>query len=162
MEYWNHYAFSIIGCAVICGAIQIFLDDPRQKKLFQLMSGTVLVIVVLRPLSSVDLHPILEAEWIKAPPADSVVEMGKDLARKEQEQYIKEACEAYILEKAEDLGMSISAEIGLDKDLVPAFAKIVTESEAEMQDALELVLEADLGITKENQIWIWNQENSSS
>ena len=56
----------------------------------------------------------------------------------------------------------ITTEVYLDDQMRPFRAEMYGRVDTELQSELEAVLENDLGITKENQLWIWNQENDNS
>ena len=90
------------------------------------------------------------------------VDLGKQVAQKEQERCIKEACESYISNKAKEMGRMITSEVYLDDQMRPYRAQMYGQVDTELQSELEGVLEKDLGITKENQLWIWNQEKGNS
>lgn len=84
------------------------------------------------------------------------------MAEEARAEYIKTSCEAYILDKAKDLGVEIRAIFSLNGDLIPETAEISGTGGIREQKRLQKILMMDLGIPKENQIWIWNQESNSS
>jgi hypothetical protein len=126
-----------------------------------LISGTVFAVVILAPLSSVNLMDFQDFKEESLSP-ELYVDLGKDTARKAYELRIKEACESYISNKANELGLTVLTEVHLSKTMEPDFVKIYGHAEAECQDQLEIILEDDLGITKENQVWMWNPGEKSS
>lgn len=160
MAWWKEYILSIIGCVFFCGIIGHLVSDLRHKKVVQLVSGTLLTITVLGPLSSVDISDYMDFE-IEAFSPEQYVDMGKQAAWNAQEQCIKETCESYISSKANELGMMVSSEVHLNEMMEPAIVRIHGQSDSTGQHALEVILEEDLGITKENQVWIWNQEKDN-
>jgi hypothetical protein len=101
----------------------------------------------------------LDVDWKEA---DFYIAAGEELAFLEQERCIKTYCETYILEKAKALDAEITVEILLNEEQVPCFAEIQYGADSGIQYELQRILETDLGISKENQKWIRNQENSSS
>ena len=60
------------------------------------------------------------------------------------------------------MGRMITSEVYLDDQMRPYRAQMYGQVDTELQSELEGVLEKDLGITKENQLWIWNQEKGNS
>ena len=161
MAWWKEYALSIIICALFCGIITHVVSDLRFKKLIRLVCGTFLAVTVLGPLSSVEIADpyIFDAEAFSP---ETYVEMGKQAALNVQAQCIKDACESYISNKANDFGAVVTAEVFLDEKLKPYFAEIYSHSDSDQQSTVQQILEEDLGITKENQVWIWNQEEEES
>jgi len=117
---------------------------------------------VLYPVSGMNLSDLPDFLQDYRYSAQDYVHMGEAIAQTEQERYIKDACAAYISNKADVLGAKVTAEIYLDEELLPVYAEILGRSGREAEAELALMLETDLGITKENQVWTWNQEDNSS
>ena len=66
---------------------------------------------------------------------------------------IKSTCEAYILNKATELGADIHVSVSVNSQHIPFAARIMGEVTSDVRKQLEQILETDLGITKENQSW---------
>ena len=68
---------------------------------------------------------------------------------------IKEKTEAYILEKAESLGLDISVEINFGEadSMVPTEVRISGPVSPYAKDQLSKTISTDLGIPEERQIW---------
>ena len=130
--------------------------------MIRLISGVTLCIAVLQPVTGMRIDKILKKEQFFPHSADPYLAMGEAAAREAQAQYIKEACEAYISSKAETLGAPLTVQVHLGETMVPIYAEIQGTADASVQEQLTLILEKELEITKENQLWIWNQENNSS
>lgn len=162
MSDWKQYALSVILCALGCGIITNLTGDSRRKNILRLICGTVLGISILHPLTEIKISRFPGMENDNQDAAASYIAIGESTAREAREQYIKEAFEAYISSKAETLGASLTVEVLLDENMVPAFAELSGTGDASAQAQLAAILETDLQITKENQLWIWNQENNSS
>lgn len=162
MDSWKSYLYSIIVCVFVCGILSRVISDGRRNALLRLISGTVLAVVLLQPLSGIRLEELLHVPVQNRQAADGYIAEGQQIASQAQERIIEELCEAYILEKAKALGMNITVEISLDQDGCPVFAEMYGEAHPDAQLQLREILTEDLGIPKENQQWIWNQESSSS
>lgn len=160
MAWWKEYVLTIIGCVYFCGIIGHLVTDLRHKRVVQLVSGTFLAITVLGPLSTVDISTYMDFE-IEAFSPEQYVDIGKQAARNAQEQCIRETCESYISSKATELGMSVLPEVHLNEMMEPFIVRIYGQSDSMRQQELEMILEEDLGVTKENQVWIWNQVKDS-
>ena len=161
MVWWKEYILSIIGCVLFCGILSNLISDLRSQKLIRLISGTLLSIVILGQLPSIDITDSFRFEMEQFSP-EEYIDLGKQAAQKEQERCIKEACKSYISNKANEQGRMITTEVYLDDQMRPFRAEMYGRVDPELQSELEAVLENDLGITKENQLWIWNQENDNS
>lgn len=164
MIAWKGYTISIIVGALFCGIISDLVSDSRRKKLIHLISGTVLTVTVLGPVSRIEIQEFGFDDFMGGHKkiAQDYVAIGEGVAQMEKERYIKEAFAAYICNKASALGADVTAEIYLDEELRPIRAEIIGHSAPELETELAHMLELNLGITKENQVWIWSQEDKSS
>lgn len=159
--WWKEYVLSIIACVLICGVITQFSFDSRHKKLIQLVCGTLLALILMSPMLSVDIADTLDLNLDGFSP-EEYIDMGRREAEAAQKACIKEACESYISSRANDFGLIITASVHLDANMQPVTAQIYVQSDSDQTEKLKQILEEDLGITKENQSWIWNQEKDSS
>lgn len=161
MISWEQYALSVIGCVLLSECIIYLSDNLHYEKIIRLVCGALLTITVLEPIISLDGFDFknFDTEQFHS---EEFVNAGKMAARHTQELYIKEACESYILSVASEIGEQITAEISIDENLHPSAVRICGKLELQQQKELEQILEKDLGITKENHLWIWSQEKDSS
>ena len=162
MMFWKQYFLSILICSLICGIVSQLVTQAPKKKMMQLLSGIVLALSVLTPLTKgnfADSLCIPDWDWNGA---DFYTAEGKKIAAAEKERYIKAFCEAYILDKAKSFGTEVTVCVSLDEMLIPIFAEVHYDGSIEDQTQLQNSIATDLGIPKENQTWIWNQQNSNS
>lgn len=159
---WEQYLLSILICTLTCGIISQILMDTKRKKLVRMICGIVIGIAIFYPLTKVNLEKYMyfpDADWKDS---DFYISAGEKLSLTEQEKCIKTYCETYILDKAKELDAEIAVEIVLNEEKLPCFAQIQYGTDSKIQNELQRILETELGISKENQKWIRNQENSSS
>ena len=163
MDSWKQYACSVILCAFSCNLLTRLVSDDKKKRLLNLVSGIFLVLTIVKPFCGLDLSAILSfSEWERSLLVDSCISDGRQAAEAARSVRIKELCEAYILDKAEALDAQIQVQVDLDHALIPESVTVTGISDPYIQKELQKFLIDDLGISKENQRWIWNQENSSS
>lgn len=162
MENFKSYIISIIICALSCRIVSQIVSNTRRKALMHFVSGTLLAIFILRPLSHIDPEALWEVPELDQFSAAYYITEGEKAAIEAQEKSIKDACETYILDKATTLGAKITVHFSLNEELMPLFAEISSDANPDVQMQLENILMTDLGIPKENQKWIWNQESSNS
>lgn len=155
------YIYSILVCALDCGILASLISSSKRKKLIHLISGTVLAISILRPLSQIDPDFSLDILLSVPSSTDYYISEGKEAALDAKKESIEEACTAYILNRAQTLGTEISVHFFLNEDLIPYLVEIQGNVDSDAQMQLENILSTDLGIPKENQKWIWQQEDSS-
>jgi hypothetical protein len=162
MSSWKQSILTFLVCSLTCGILSQIVSDTGKTKLIQFISGTFLAVTVLSGFARIDPADFHLISAGNRNPADAYIAMGKQAAAEEQKIRITADCEAYILDKAKELGAEVTAKVSLDELLVPVFVEITCESDRNLQPDLQKILTMDLGIPKENQQWIWNQENNSS
>lgn len=159
---WKQYLLSVLICTLICGVVSQILVDTKRKQLVQMICGIVIAISIFYPLTKVKLEKYMQFSDMDWNEADYYVSAGEKLSFTEREKCIQSTCETYILDKAKQLDTEIEVEIILNEEKVPCFAEIHYAGDSKIQSELQTILETDLGISKENQKWIRNQENNSS
>ena len=122
-----------------------------------------LTVSLLQPLSELDFSS-LSAHWLQPQDqsGEAIAALGKEASQNLLASRIKQEAEAYILDKAASLDASVTAEVILsDGDIpVPTEIILVGSVDAAVKTRLEQIILQDLGIAKENQLWI--QESSGN
>ena len=162
MNSWKAYLLAVISCGLICGVLLQLVSDSHTKKLLQMICGVVAGISLLGPLSGIRLQDWYQADFPTMVSGHAYIAEGEKTALEAQERIITESCEAYIENRAKALGADVQVNVRLNRDQIPDLAEIRGNPGPEIQMQLQEILSEDLGIPKENQTWIWNQENSSS
>lgn len=156
MDALRQYIISVVAASVLCGILTGILHNGTAKELIKLLCGAFLAITLLRPvldLKKIDLSDLLLS---CVPDASQTVALGESHSREALCGIIKAETEAYILDKAEELGLSLEVEVALsDGDTpVPASVRLSGDAAPAARQQLETVLTKELGIQKENQLWI--------
>lgn len=159
---WRVWAYSVITCALSCSIVSQLVSDGKEKDILRLLCGILLAISILCPFTRVNPEELLKLSKWDLTEGEAYIAEGEKMAAQEKMDSIKTACETYILNKARTLGAEIQADISLDEWGIPVFAELQGKADANVRLQLETVLTTDLGIPKESQKWIWNQENNSS
>lgn len=152
----KEYIFTVLTAAVICGCITFFFGKKKTYgKLISMLCGLFMVITVISPWTNMDFSNVFSF-------ADSINTDGTNIARSGQENaynalsaIIIDACEAYILEEAKNLGADIQITVTLSEDEYPVPQKIAIEGNVSpyAKAKLTTMIEGDVGIPKERQIW---------
>lgn len=147
---------------VVCAAIIVTLGEciaPEggAKRICRLAGGLVLLLVAISPLIRMDeeqLHGITEGYRVDSE------EYSEALASQQEYLYeaiIAENTAAYILDKAEELGMSCQIEVTIlrDENGVPYPGSVTVEGgwTQSQRAALSQILETDLGIAISEQLF---------
>lgn len=159
---WTAWAYSVIACALACSIVSQIGTSSKRKEILRLLCGIVLAISILYPFTRVNPEDLLQfSQWDPAG-AEAYIAEGEKIAAQARMDSIKASCETYILDRAKDLEADIRVDISLDDEGIPVFAELHGEPDADVQSRLQTIITAELGIPKENQKWIWKQENNSS
>lgn len=159
---WTAWAYSVIACALACSIVSQIDSGSKRKEILRLLCGIVLGISILYPFTKVNPEDLLQfSQWDPAG-AEAYIAEGEKMAAQARMDSIKASCETYILNRARDLGADIQAEISLNDEGIPVFAELHGEPDSDTQCRMQAIITAELGIPKENQKWIWKQENNSS
>lgn len=161
MSGWKQYLYSVIVSALACGIVTRMVQDPKRKELIRLVCGMVLMITILRPLSGIRPDILFQMAPEARNAASFYVTEGARAASEARAECIKASCEAYILDKAKQLGVAVEADISLDEALIPVFAEMIVQTDDPALQQLESILTTDLGIPKEHQKWIRKPESNS-
>lgn len=155
MEAIREYLLSVTMAAIVCAIAKRLLDRKgTPAAMGKLLTGLFMTVTVLAPLAGVSLGPIGDMTADFRQHAQRAVEEGEKYAADALRQGITERTQAYILDKAEDIGANICVEVILSEDLypVPSQVKISGDISPIARNKLKGILK-ELGISEENQIW---------
>lgn len=155
MEALGRYLVSVSSICLFCGILQSFFTANWMKKLGKLLSGILVTMAVLAPLPKLSLPEMPElSTWEDE--SQQAVAWGEEYRADQLAQSIKEETQAYILDKAGELGMQVSVEVSFQDADVPAPKSCIIKGKYTHQQklAMEQILFLDLGIAKEDQAWI--------
>lgn len=87
--------------------------------------------------------------------AESFVEEGQLAASIEKSLIITQETESYILDKASSLGISVEVQVNLSDtdEQIPSSVILTGDASPYAKQRLQQMIEEDLGISEENQLW---------
>ena len=150
------YILSIIATAILCAIIKAFIGEKSATgKIAGLLCGIVMAITVVKPLKDIKFYNIPSYLHSISADADRYIQDGTNAAEKSVAGIIKAQTEAYILDKADRMGLDISVEVELDgkNGSVPVGVIITGKLSPYAKEVLGSYLQDDLGIAKEKQQW---------
>ncbi len=153
MEGLRQYAVSVIAAALICGILTSFPAGTTAKTFLRMLCGVFMTITVLTPLVRIDLSKLNEITKAYYTDAAATVSLGENMAMDALQEVIKQKAETYIMDKAGRLNASLSVEVVVGEDHIPKEVYLEGKISPYVKSQLERILESDLGITKERQIW---------
>lgn len=153
----KQYFLSICAAALLCYLWQALTPDGAGKKRSWLIGSLILVLVILSPLIALDADDLFESFTDYEAETDDLQKEAADQTRSAMETIISERCTEYILEQAEkfeNVSLQISFTFALQNGLpTPVGVQITGRCTAHTQQLLQQILEDDLGIPMERQVW---------
>lgn len=155
MESLKSYIMELVIVAITCGIVCGIVKEGSAQKVLKLVCGIFLTVTMLRPLAGATLDHLMDIPESFTDDAARAVSSGESLARNSEAEIIKQKCEAYILDKASELDLSLAVDITLSEEdpPVPIAVRICGNITPYNKLLLEELILQNLGITKENQLW---------
>lgn len=146
------YFWRVICAGVVCALVGTIAPDGAGSRLRKLTAGIFLALTVLSPLGDVEL-PKLDLSAIRSD-AQSAVREGSEQAQEAENAIITETLEAYIWNKAAELGLEVQVRVSLDPQGLPCSVELTgTVSDAD-RETLGSLISRELGLGREAQTWI--------
>lgn len=148
------YILSVVCTAVLCGMIGLLFDKKSATSgVVQLILGIVMTVVVIKPIVQGDMFSFGDYFDNLNESGAYIASAGSEYAKRNQAERIKEQTEAYILNKAEDIGMDITAEVSLNEDNIPVAVDLNGNVSPYMKVQMTNYLRTQLAIQEECIIW---------
>ena len=157
MDIIRQYLLSILSAGLVCSVIMGMTEGKgTTATLAKLMAGLFLTLTVLHPISEIRFGDISDLTGPYTNAAHEAAERGSLLAQETMAQSIKTKTEAYILDKAKALNTLLEVEVTLTGDDVPCpkTVRLVGNISPYAKAQLQKIIAEDIGIAKENQLWI--------
>lgn len=157
MDELRSYILRIIAAAVICGILtSLPIGKALTGAVLKLVCGVILLLCVISPILSIKLEAAGDLISDLRIQADAICREGEELSRSSRAEIIIRQTQAYILDKAEALGVQITVEVMLTEDdlLRPYAVRIEGTVSPHDKGILSKTIAEDLSISLEDQIWI--------
>lgn len=152
----RQYIISVIAAALICSIVNCLLvKKSTYATVIKLICGLFLTMTVVGPLTNLELTDISSYINEFSIDAQALVDAGSQAAETEKKQIIKEKTEAYILDKAASLGLSVTVDVMLESDVnpLPSEVKISGAASPYAKRALTQYITETFSVAEEDQIW---------
>ena len=162
-EFLHGYIQTLISTAVFCFLALALTPEGSGKKAVGLVCAVAMIIAVVSPLASVDLSEYSKTAAEYKIAAREYAESGKQNSKNLNRLYIQDECRAYILDKAKNIGAELSdaavtVEWSNNGFWYPVGCEIKYNCSDDAQAKLAGFIEAELGISRENQKWCKTNE----
>lgn len=151
------YIFTICGASLICAIARKFLGDKGSTaEIGKMMIGIFLLVIVVKPILNFSFSDLQNLSFSAQMDAMDSVWRGEESSHQQMAAIIKERTAAYILQKAQQLDVSLNVDVQVSDDGIPVPQKVVIAGNISpfAKQQLQMVIEQDLGISKECQVWI--------
>lgn len=156
MEGIKAYILSVAAAAILCAVVRRLLEKKGTAgSVGKLLTGIFMAVTVLSPLTGLTVGPVEDIMNDYRVAAEAAVAIGEKSANEALRDSISQRLEAYIIEKALNLGADVVVEIKLSQDLYPTpiGIKITGQIAPYAKSRLQRIIQEDLGIGEEDQIW---------
>ena len=149
----------LCAVSIFCGAAINITPEGGVRRIMQLLCTAALTMAILSPIKEIDFD-IYALETARLREAEAAInESAERIDDRLNRAVIEEQCEEYILDKAKELGADVSAvkvqaQWNLDGLWVPYSAEINAPDTGSAKAALEGVIQNELGIPAERQMWM--------
>ena len=156
MEAVRQYLLSVTAAAIVCSIInRVIGKTGTYAAIVKLITGLFLVFTVISPFAKLqitDLPAYMDSLTVDA---DLVVKDGQQTARDAVREIIKAEAEAYILDKAAALDLTVEAEVIVSDTDIPHPCAVTLKGSASpyAKQRLQQLIANDLGIPEEKQTW---------
>lgn len=146
----------ILSAALICTLLSPLIRKSTSAELLKRICGVFMAAILLSCIRQIPAEKLWEPVLADCREVYVHTEAGEAQARRELEGIIKGSCEAYILDKAAQLGADISVYIRLSKEDVPVPESISISGTLSpyAKSELEKLLTEQMGIPGRDQHWI--------
>lgn len=149
---------SLIFASAFCLLMLVITPEGITKKALRFVCALVCIAAFLGPVSEIDFNSYSEDLTRYSRDAQALTDTALDEREKLNRLYIEDECRAYILDKAKELGIEISAasvEVAWSTDgfWYPVAAALEASCSQEQKRELERLIEAELGIACDKQSW---------
>lgn len=161
LQSWLH---AVIYTGVICGIALVITPSGRVKKALTVLCGAAMCAAFISPLADIDLNGYSEALAGFKLEAESFAAEGESYSKNLNRTIIEDECEAYILDKAKNLGVQLDEvevlAVWSDEGYwYPSEAAIKGSLSHAQRERMSLCIEAELGIGIDKQQWSDENEN---
>lgn len=156
MDAIAEYLLSVTGAAIICAVVlRLLAGKGSAAAIGKMVAGIFMALTVIGPITQVRLSDALELLPDISADAQAAVAQGEASAKNALREGISAQVEAYILDKAAQLGVALTVEVELTEDTIPVPVRVRLSGNVSpyAKTRLQSILRDDLGIDKENQIW---------
>lgn len=150
------YLLSVCTAAILLSVAQTVLPKNAVRQVATFAGAMMLLLAVITPFVGIDGDEVSAMLKQLTPDAKEIETRSAEGSRELTAALIKQKCEAYILDKAQQLGMSLQVEVVLSETEeypVPEMVVLTGSVSPEQQKSLSSDISDNLGIPPRRQEW---------
>lgn len=149
------YLITVTAAALICAIAVKAVKNGTIHSLIRLLCGVFMALTVVSPWLKIRIDSLSDITSVIWNDASAAAGTGENLAREAMVSYIKEKTQAYILDKAKVLGVSLDVEVTVSGDDIPIPEGVIVTGAVSPYNRSILTdyIRENLGIDTEAQIW---------
>ena len=153
-EFLRDWILGLTGTAAFCAVAMLLTPKGRVRQVVQLLTGLLMALALLRPLLRPELTELsLNLSKYRAQ-AEALTETGEELRQSLDRSIIEGQTEAYILDKAQSLGVTLrGAKVSVQWSTQGFWYPTEVALQGNYDAALSRLIEAELGIPALAQRW---------
>ena len=146
---------SVAAASLLSSAALALCPEGRVKRILRLVCGVMCALALASPVLALDVTTVSAAMAEYGQAAEKITSSAEEEKKMLERTYIEERCEAYILDKAAQLGAALSAASVLARWDEEALVWFPWEASLNGPQDIRLsrAIEADLGIPAQRQRW---------
>ncbi len=156
METIREYIISVVSAGAVCSVVDRLMGKKSANSaLIHMLCGIFMALTLVSPILEIRLDAYTDYFGEIISQSQSVAAIGQTDAYNELNTIIKANTEAYILDKADSLGLALDVEVTLNEDNPPVPSKVYLEGNIAPYNKKLLCdyITQNLGIPKEDQVW---------
>ena len=156
MDWVKEYILNIVAVGMITAiCITLVQKNTSAGMIIKMLGGIFLVITLISPLVKIRFDD-LSSLWEQVSAEGNVLaKEGSNSTQEVLSTVIKEDLEAYILDKADELGLTLRITVQMDQHnaVMPQTVKLQGAASPYQKRLLSAFMEEELGITEAQQEW---------
>ncbi len=156
MDNIGTFLLRITASALLCGIVRSLPVTGIAAKLMKLLTGVFMLVTLILPLKDIFLPQFGGNLNALKYDAQQIIGSAQTQTRQELQEIIISETEAYILDKAKNLGAELTVEVSVDDSDLPMPCAVTVRGSISpyAKQQLQQIICSDLGIDTEDQKWI--------
>lgn len=155
--------FSLIGISLLQSILLLMTKDDGKRKVLNLIAGTAMTSVLIAGITGFDFRTYASSLQREKTVVEWDANQAKEDANALHRRYIESECEEYILERASKMQIALSdVQVALEWNVegfwYPVHAEITVQDQNADLSLLKRLLESELGISEDEQVWRLDHE----